>query len=267
LPRALSLACHVPAAARCAGPVPSSLRVRQTPPACRPFRPSNHPRDQSGDLHRGVGPGRPWHPQMRANQVVQPGALGQHHDRNQTRVRHEVRIIETYGNVVANSHLPDAPLSGSLRPSRSHIVPGQKGIRVSRRAQDTSFTGGSRLSCAPQPRICGACSRNVARWWSGRQGRAAAPPRTRSYCLSRVQPRGRPAHQSARRHSCDGSLPMDGLARIPAVPGRRRVGRSPCRRRDATDLCGRPRRAVLRRHDRTSSRRRQPNHRRRAHPR
>ena len=96
-----------------------------------------------GDSH--VGPG----------QVMQPGPLGQGHDRDQARARHEVRVIETRGDCVANSHLPDVLLLGALESSRNPIVPGQEDIRASRPAQETTLTGGSRLSpgsfVAPDP--------------------------------------------------------------------------------------------------------------------
>src|SRR5665647_700566 len=108
-------------------------------------RTGDHPRDQRRDLHAGVGPGRPRDPHVSSGQVVQPGPLGQGHDRDQPGARHQVRVIETRRDVVARSHLPDVLLLGALESSRNPIVPGQEDIRASRPAQNTTFTGGSRL--------------------------------------------------------------------------------------------------------------------------
>src|SRR5450759_1781040 len=59
--------------------------------------------------------------------------------------RHEVRVIESRRDCVARSHLPDVLLFGASEFSRNPIVPGQEDIRASRPAQNTTFTGGSRL--------------------------------------------------------------------------------------------------------------------------
>ena len=83
---------------------------------------------------------------MSGGQLVQPGPLGLGHDGDQPGARHEVRVIETRREVVARSHLPGALLLGSLESSRNPIVPGQKDIRTSRPAQNTTFTGGSKLN-------------------------------------------------------------------------------------------------------------------------
>src|SRR5659263_65241 len=45
----------------------------------------------------------------------------------------------------ANSHLPGVLLFGASESSRNPIVPGQEDIRLSRPAQNTTLTGGSRL--------------------------------------------------------------------------------------------------------------------------
>jgi len=60
-------------------------------------------------------------------------------------VRDIDRVIETRGDCVARSHLPGVLLFGALESSRNPIVPGQEDIRLSRPAQNTTSTGGSRL--------------------------------------------------------------------------------------------------------------------------
>ncbi|NMM34490.1 MAG: transposase family protein [Phycicoccus sp.] len=47
-------------------------------------------------------------------------------------------------NWVLSNERHQMPLSGSLRSLRNHVVTGQLGIHVSRRAQDPAFTGASR---------------------------------------------------------------------------------------------------------------------------
>jgi len=47
---------------------------------------------------------------------------------------------------MTDSHLPDALLPGTNGPTRSPIIPGQEGIRVSRPTHDPDLIGGSGLS-------------------------------------------------------------------------------------------------------------------------
>src|SRR5665647_832093 len=105
----------------------------------------DHPRHQGRDLDRRVRPGRPRNAQVLADHLVQPGPIGERQRQGQTRCRHEIGIIEYRRNAVKDSHLPDALLLGGLEPQTSPIVPGQKGIRLSRPAHRV---GGSRISQA-----------------------------------------------------------------------------------------------------------------------
>ena len=71
-------------------------------------RAGDHPRDQSRDLDCGVRSGRAGNRDVLGDQLVQPGALGQRHHRGQTGDRDQVRVIENCGELMGDSHLPDA---------------------------------------------------------------------------------------------------------------------------------------------------------------
>jgi site-specific DNA recombinase len=83
-------------------------------------RPGDHPRDQRRHLQMRVHATAFQDPHMVGDQVLEPSPLGQPQDRREPGTRHEVRVVERDGEVVAHSHLPDAFLRG-LDLSREKI--------------------------------------------------------------------------------------------------------------------------------------------------
>jgi hypothetical protein len=83
-----------------------------------------HPGDQAADLDVRVHPSLRRDRDMAADQGLQPGLLGQGHDRGQPGPGHEIRVVEGCGNpqrVVRQSHLQGALLNWPARSfSHSH---------------------------------------------------------------------------------------------------------------------------------------------------
>jgi hypothetical protein len=71
-------------------------------------RPGDHPGHQARHFHRRVHPARPGDPDMLTGQIAQARSLRERHHRNQTRLRHQTRVIERrvdFRELVQQSHL------------------------------------------------------------------------------------------------------------------------------------------------------------------
>jgi hypothetical protein len=72
-------------------------------------RASGHPGDQARDFHVRVDPALAARPDVRGDQLAEPGALRQRHHRDQPGVRHQIRVIERcvrLRQAMQQSHLP-----------------------------------------------------------------------------------------------------------------------------------------------------------------
>ncbi len=88
-----------------------------------------HPRDQAADLQRRADPALAGGIDVPRDQLAEPGALGQRHDRDQPGMRHEIRVIK--GRVrpreaMQQSHLTGVLSGGLLEASDTPIVPVQR---------------------------------------------------------------------------------------------------------------------------------------------
>ena len=92
-------------------------------------RPGRHPRDQARHLQLRVDPARPTGPDMRSDQISKPGPLRQAHERDQSRPRHEARIVEGCvrpGQAMQQSHLQGVLSNRVLEALDTPIVPVQR---------------------------------------------------------------------------------------------------------------------------------------------
>jgi hypothetical protein len=91
-------------------------------------RTRRHPSDQARDLQMSVDPAIPARPDMLSDQISEPGALRQSHERDQPRPRHQMRVIERCVRPrqdMQQSHLTGAPSNQAPEASTTPIVPGQ----------------------------------------------------------------------------------------------------------------------------------------------
>src|SRR5260221_539830 len=78
-----------------------------------------------------------------AGQRIEPGPLGQRHDRDQPGPRHDIRVIKTrtgLQRIMRQSHLAGALSIPALEASLTPIVPGQRALSVLPRCSDVPFT-------------------------------------------------------------------------------------------------------------------------------
>jgi len=111
-------------------------------------RAGDHAQHHREQLGRRVGGGH----REPLQQTGQPRPARQRRHRHQPDARHEVRIVEPGGDLptsVRESHPADTLLSGTDVTFASHILPAQRGIRASRPAFTSNYSGASRLRRSP----------------------------------------------------------------------------------------------------------------------
>ena len=121
--------------ARLAGAAAADLGSTEELLANRPgsWEAGEHPAHHRRGLRARVGRRH----RQPAEEVVEPGGLCQPQRRNQTRSRHQVRIIEDRPDRVRRFHLRGAPLGQFGSDVAIQILPAQEGILVLRHAHAT----------------------------------------------------------------------------------------------------------------------------------
>jgi hypothetical protein len=180
--------------ARLAGAAAADLGSTEELLANRPgsWEAGEHPAHHRRGLRARVGRRH----RQPAEEVVEPGGLCQPQRRNQTRSRHQVRIIEDRPDRVRRFHLRGAPLGQFGSDVAIQILPAQEGILVLRHAQPPSRTSGSGLSAQGAPSARPGRLRPAAE----RAARRVAATRKRSLAGARISSRGT-------RHSGDKPAP------------------------------------------------------------